>query len=279
MWKSNDTLPTGTWGTYLPIAAAVIALVVSLAPVPVAAHGGGLDDNGCHRNTSTGNYECHNGPHEGRSFDSRQDYPGSASSGSATQSNGGSPGKGQGGTDNAQVRSQSSDSQAYDRDDYHSRWLDRDDDCQDTREEVLIRQSERPVEFETDRECNVVSGRWRDPYSGETFTDPGDLHVDHLVPLAEAHRSGADQWSQQRKHTFANDLDTRRALIAVEAGQNMSKSDRGPSEWMPDNDAYHCDYVRRWVAVKKRWDLTMDPDERAFVRGKLDECGNNQSAN
>lgn len=38
--------------------------------------------------------------------------------------------------------------------------------------------------------CRVVSGLWHDAYTGETVRDPGELDVDHLVPLAEAHRSG-----------------------------------------------------------------------------------------
>jgi hypothetical protein len=31
---------------------------------------------------------------------------------------------------------------------------------------------------------------WRDAYSGVFYTDPGQLDVDHLVPLENAHRSG-----------------------------------------------------------------------------------------
>jgi len=37
------------------------------------AHGGGLDDYGCHRNSSEGNYHCHEGEYYGLDFNSQQD--------------------------------------------------------------------------------------------------------------------------------------------------------------------------------------------------------------
>lgn len=251
-----------------PALSIVVTTLMLSSASPALAHGGGMDDRGCHRDTQAGNYHCHSGPHDGRTFDSKADYP--TGSGGATAS------QGRGDPTTSRRSSGSQQRTPYDRDDYHSRWLDRDNDCQDTREEVLIRQSREPVEFETADKCNVVTGRWRDPYSGETFTDPGNLHIDHVVPLSEAHRSGAWRWPQDRKHTYANDLDTTRALIAVEAGQNMSKSDRDPSDWMPANEAYHCDYLRRWVSIKRRWDLTMDESERGFIQNRLSRCPGNQ---
>ena len=30
--------------------------------------------------------------------------------------------------------------------------------------------------------CRVADGIWHGPYTGERFTDPGDLHIDHIVP-------------------------------------------------------------------------------------------------
>lgn len=219
----------------------VVALTLSAGTVSLAiAHGGGLDDQGCHNDSSTGQYHCHQGKHAGESFDSE----------SALTPNG----------------------QAYDRADYHSSWRDRDDDCQDTREEVLIRQSQVPVEFETARECNVVAGEWRDPYSGEVFQDPSKLDIDHLVPLAEAHKSGAKTWPAKRKHAYANDLSHPDALIAVSAGENRSKSADDPAEWMPSNDDFHCEYIERWLGVKRKWGLTMDDAEREAVQSMNRRC-------
>ena len=42
-------------------------------------------------------------------------------------------------------------------------WKDADDDCQDTRHEVLIDESTTQVTFKTSRECRVASGTWTAP--------------------------------------------------------------------------------------------------------------------
>jgi hypothetical protein len=43
--------------------AAAALLAAASGSAPVAAHGGGLDRNGCHHNRRTGDYHCHrNGP-------------------------------------------------------------------------------------------------------------------------------------------------------------------------------------------------------------------------
>ena len=76
---------------------------------------------------------------------------------------------------------------AYDRGEW-GRWSDVDDDCQDTRQEVLIAESLLPVTYRSDRQCRVASGEWFGAFTGTTILEPGALDIDHLVPLANAHR-------------------------------------------------------------------------------------------
>ena len=114
----------------------------------------------------------------------------------------------------------------YDRSDW-KHWTDEDGDCQDARQEVLIAESLVAVTFETDRECEVASGRWFAAFTGTTVGDPGDLDVDHLVPLKNAHNSGAAHWSPERKEEYANYLADPDHLIAVTRGANRSKGARG----------------------------------------------------
>lgn len=158
----------------------------------------------------------------------------------------------------------------YDREAW-PHWIDADGDCMDARHEVLMAESLERVGLTRDG-CRVVSGLWQDAYTGETYTDPSDLDVDHMVPLAEAHRSGGIDWDTARRAAFANDLDDARTLIAVSAGANRSKSDQGPEEWLPPLEAGLCRYTANWVAVKVRWSLSMDERERVTVGNILQAC-------
>jgi len=150
--------------------------------------------------------------------------------------------------------------QAFDRETYEH-WIDEDSDCQDTREEVLIQESVTGVIFASSSECEIVSGNWIDPYSGDTFTDPGDLDVDHMIPLENAHISGGWNWTEDRRRDYANFMDDPDHLIAVSASENRSKGEKGPDEYMPSDDDYHCEYVEDWIRIKRDWGLRMTVNE------------------
>ncbi len=158
----------------------------------------------------------------------------------------------------------------YDRALY-DHWIDADGDCQHTRHEVLIRDSLEPVTLSRDG-CRVEAGLWIDPYGGDSFTDPGALDIDHLVPLAEAHRSGADAWSAERRRAFANDLSSRLTLLASSASANRSKADGDPLAWLPGQVSKWCPYMRAWVLVKARWALDRDLLERWWTDTALWVC-------
>jgi hypothetical protein len=97
----------------------------------------------------------------------------------------------------------------------------------DVREAALIRdgRDERVQQY-----CDVVSGRWLDPYGGKTYTNPSDIDIDHIVPLANAWRSGASSWTTAKRESFAN---IARDLLSVDDGLNQSKGDKGPEAWKP----------------------------------------------
>lgn len=160
---------------------------------------------------------------------------------------------------------------SYDRTEWNH-WIDEDGDCQDTRQEVLIEESLIEVTFTDARECRVAEGQWIDPYTGTEVTNPSDLHIDHMVPLANAHVSGGWAWDADRKEAYYNFLGYDGHLIAVTASANLSKKSRGPEEWKPPSEAYWCEYAVQWVEVKAEWDLTARAAEWDALLDMLDGC-------
>jgi hypothetical protein len=151
-------------------------------------------------------------------------------------------------------------------------WTDLDHDCQDTRAEVLIQESRVPVTFRSGGRCTVDTGFWTSPYTGANLTTAGSLDIDHLVPLANAHRSGAWAWDDAQRSRYANDLDQPEQLVAVELGANRSKGDSAPDEWRPPNPDTWCAYAQAWLRVKARWHLTVTPAERSTLVDMLGRC-------
>jgi hypothetical protein len=149
----------------------------------------------------------------------------------------------------------------YDREDF-PHWSDAQefgwdvsDSACDVREAALIRDGE--------------SGRWLDPYTKRTYTDPLDIDIDHLVPLANAYRSGASEWDEAERERYANDPDN---LLSVEDNANQEKGDKGPEAWKPPNRTIWCQYARRWIGVKSGYALTINPQEKAALRAMLATC-------
>jgi Protein of unknown function (DUF1524) len=137
-----------------------------------------------------------------------------------------------------------------------------------TRELVLDRDAQ---EVTGGPDCGPTGGRWRSAYDGAILTDPADVDVDHVVPLANAWRSGADRWTDPEREAFANDLDHPQ-LLAVSRTSNRAKGDQAPDQWRPPNRGFWCPYARAWVAVKTTWELTITATERRTLDQMLDTC-------
>lgn len=159
----------------------------------------------------------------------------------------------------------------YDRDLFGG-WIDIDHDCQNTRAEVLIAESQTPVTFTTASSCTVATGEWVDPWSGTVTTSASALDVDHTVPLANAWRSGAWAWSEEQRVEYANDLADEGHLIAIPLGENRSKGDDGPEDWKPPDPATWCHYVQVWTAIKARWNLSASPAEWDAILQMANTC-------
>lgn len=150
-------------------------------------------------------------------------------------------------------------------------WVDADSDGCNTREEVLI--EEAIVKPKIGKSCTLTGGMWLSPYDGVKTSKASSLDIDHLVPLSEAWRSGAWSWSAEQRQAFANDLEDPRALIAVSLGQNRSKGDKDPAQWLPPKGV--CTYIADWISMKARYQLSVDPIEAGFLMTKVKSCKSN----
>lgn len=135
--------------------------------------------------------------------------------------------------------------------------------CKDTRQQVLKEQAKN-YKLDSDG-CKVVSGKWIDPYTGQTFTDPSKLDIDHVYALGAAAKNGGNGWSASKKQQFAND---KSHLLAVSASANRSKSDKNPADWWPENNGYSCSFATKYVNVASKYSLQFSKaDVRALEKG------------
>ena len=99
-------------------------------------------------------------------------------------------------------------------------------------------------------------------------------NVGHMVPLGNAHESGAWDWPTERKERYANYLDDPQHLIAVTAKANRSKGAKGPDRWKPENRIYWCRYAVDWITIRSTWDLTVTEAEHTALGEMLNTCAN-----
>ncbi|MGH0003758.1 HNH endonuclease family protein [Pseudovibrio ascidiaceicola] len=152
---------------------------------------------------------------------------------------------------------------------YFGAWIDADNDCQNTRHELLAQLSTTRPTYTRSR-CRVIHGRWLDPYTNKTFLEATDLDIDHLVPLKWGWDHGARSWSARKRQAFANDP---RNLFAVQASVNREKGAQGPLNWLPPNPKFWCEYVLRFERIMALYQLRFSQAEmHRFIRLKNGVC-------
>ncbi|HEY7594067.1 MAG TPA: HNH endonuclease family protein [Actinophytocola sp.] len=168
----------------------------------------------------------------------------------------------------------------YERAEWGEDWPARTDGCT-TRDLVLLRQAKGAQRGAgCALHCPAAKPCWVSPYDGRATADPGELEIDHRVPLNEAARSrvvaggkpglGATRvWSAAQKHAYYADPAN---LVAVTAEVNSAKSDDDPARWRPANREAWCAYATRYIQTKLKYHLTADKAERAALAQMLGTC-------
>ena len=153
----------------------------------------------------------------------------------------------------------------YNRDAFGEPWADVDHNGCDTRNDILVRDLTNTT-VDTDG-CTVLSGTLNDSYTGDTIEfargkKSSAVQIDHMVPLSYAWNHGADTWTDAQREAFANDPQN---LRAVDGPANMSKSDQGPSEWLPENTSIQCQYTQDFVQVATKYNLHVSDADAQIV--------------
>ena len=159
----------------------------------------------------------------------------------------------------------------YNRDDWNH-WTDENGDCQNTRHEVLIEESQESVTYTSSTYCSVSTGKWYGFYTGQYYYNASELDIDHFIPLKNAHQSGGYSWSSAKKEEFANSRLDPDNLIAVNLSANRSKGAKGPDQWKPSNTEYWCQYAYDWIRIKDYWSLTATQAEWNALVSMIDTC-------
>lgn len=161
----------------------------------------------------------------------------------------------------------------YDRDEFpHWRdassngWPVEPNDKCDARNAALYRDGTDVTMSDT---CTKLEGTWIDPYSAKVYDATSDIDIDHMVPLANAWRSGADSWSTDTRTAYANDP---LVILSSKDSLNQAKGDKGPEAWKPPLEESHCLYAVRWIFVKDKYDLSVNSSEKSSLTSMLETC-------
>ncbi|MHA2788691.1 HNH endonuclease family protein [Corynebacterium sp. S7] len=148
----------------------------------------------------------------------------------------------------------------YERSEFGAGWSTGRSGCT-TREELLA-QAYSVASCSSINKAEAEATRVIDPYTGEPL-DIGDVEIDHVFPLSAAWDMGAFAWDDAERKKFANDP---RNLIVTSRKANQSKSDQLPSQWLPLDASYRCDYVTRITQVAAYYGLALSVDDRTAMK-------------
>lgn len=155
---------------------------------------------------------------------------------------------------------------------FGSAWLDVDRNGCDTRNDILQRDFVSTVRSGP---CKVTSGVVVSPYTGETINfvrgnkTSMAVQIDHVVALANAWQTGAQQLSQNQRIALANDPIN---LFAVDGRSNSQKGAGDTATWLPKAKSFRCTYVSHQVSVKATYGLWVTKAEHEAMTRVLSSC-------
>ncbi|MBQ6510599.1 HNH endonuclease [Candidatus Saccharibacteria bacterium] len=166
----------------------------------------------------------------------------------------------------------------YVRSEFYSSWPTI-DGCS-LRQRIIKREMGDTAVISTENNCDVISGEFDDPYTGEhkVFSQKSDfssgIQIDHVVALSDAWQKGAQYKTADERYALATDPLN---LLAVDSSANQKKSDGDAATWLPSNKKFRCQYVARQVSVKYKYGLWVSQAEHDMIQQVLEKCPNERA--
>ncbi len=166
----------------------------------------------------------------------------------------------------------------YERSEFYASWPTI-DGCS-LRQRIIKREMGDTAVVSKDNNCDVISGEFDDPYTGEhkVFNEKSDfgsgIQIDHVVALSDAWQKGAQYKTADERYALATDPLN---LLAVDSSANQNKSDGDAATWLPPNKKFRCQYVARQVSVKYKYGLWVTQAEHDAISNVLEKCPNERA--
>lgn len=111
-------------------------------------------------------------------------------------------------------------------------------------------------------------GKIYSPYTGTCFSNRRQTDIEHIVARSEAHDSGMCSTDRKTKSQFAADL-LNLTLASPKVNRSQKKA-KDAADWVPELN--QCWFAARVVAVKRKYNLTVDRREAMALENILSNC-------
>lgn len=113
--------------------------------------------------------------------------------------------------------------------------------------------------------------KYLDPYTNEYIYEETIMDRDHIIPLGYVNEHGGYYWDQSKKVEYAYDITV---SVNVHRTQNRTKSDKGPSEYLPP--ANQASYCYTWLVIAAKYDISLSQEDMNVIKNVLNNASEDQ---
>lgn len=104
---------------------------------------------------------------------------------------------------------------------------------------------------------------YTDPYTNN-YINIDDTDYDHIIPLHYVNKHGGNEWSDDQKKKYADD-----PLIGIDvnSSDNRAKGDKGPSQWLPEENVEN--YCYSWLIIANKYNISISQEDMNVIKEVL----------